>query len=203
MTESGGPDRVKEFLGSAHVFASALGDIIERKVLRDSVGDELTVEQMRLLKLVSMREAHTIGDVASFLQISKAAASKTVDKLVRRELLRRSRSETDRRSIKLSLTEASRNLLALYDAERERKLAAIFDEALPEELHRMSELLDALSIRIVKHNSPPGKVCLQCGIYFRENCSLRNVLHQSCFHEQIPERKSGDLHSGTRAAAAP
>jgi DNA-binding MarR family transcriptional regulator len=66
-------------------------------------------------------------DVAAFLQISKAAASKTVDKLVRRELLRRSQSETDRRSIKLSLTESSRHLLALYDAERERKLAAIFD----------------------------------------------------------------------------
>ena len=152
---------------------------------------QLTVEQMQLLKLVSMREAHTIGDVAAFLEISKAAASKTVDKLVRRALLSRSQSETDRRSIKLSLTESSRHLLALYDAERERKLVAIFDEASPEELHRMSELLDALSIRIVKHSSPPGKVCLQCGIYFRENCSLRNVLHQSCFHEPRPERKSG------------
>jgi hypothetical protein len=59
----------------------------------------------------------------------------------------------------------------------------------------MSELLDALSIRIVKHNSPPDKVCLQCGIYFRENCSLRNILHQSCFHEQKQEPKSDYRHS--------
>ena len=195
MTDSSGPDRVKEFLGSAHVFASALGDVIERKLLQDSVGNELTVEQMQLLKLVSIREAHTIGDVAAFLKISKAAASKTVDKLVRRELLRRSPSEIDRRSIKLSLTETSRRLLALYESEREKKLSAVFDQALPEELHRMSELLDELSIRIVKHGSPPGKVCLQCGIYFRDNCALRNVLHQSCFHERKPQPGSGNANS--------
>jgi DNA-binding MarR family transcriptional regulator len=126
MAISSEPDRVKEFLGSAHVFSSAISGVIERKLLQDSVGGALTVEQMQLLKLVSMREAHTIGDVAAFLEISKAAASKTVDKLVRKALLSRIQSETDRRSIKLSLTESSRRLLALYDAERERKLAAIF-----------------------------------------------------------------------------
>jgi DNA-binding MarR family transcriptional regulator len=191
MIENSEPDRVKEFLGSAHIFARAISAVVERKLLQDSVGGELSVEQMPLLKLVGIGEAHTIGDVAAFLEIGKAAASKTVDKLARRALLSRSQSETDRRSIKLSLTESSRRLLALHDVDRERKLAAVFSEASPEELHRMSELLQELSIRIVKQSSPPGKVCLQCGIYLRENCSLRDILNQSCFHEQKPGRKSG------------
>ena len=188
------PDRVMEFLGSAHIFSSAISGVIERKLLQDSVGGALTVEQMQLLKWVSMREARIIDDVAAFLETSKAAACKTVDKLARKALLSRSRSETDRRSIKLSLTESSGRLLALCDAERERKLAAIFGDAAAEELHRMSELLDAFSIRIVKHSSLPGRVYLRCGIYFRDNCSPLNVLHQNCFHEQRPERKSGHAH---------
>jgi len=189
VNDSSEPDRIQKFLGSARVFANALDDVIERRLLRDSVGDELTVGQMQLLRMVSLREAHRIGDVAAFLEVSQAAASKTVHKMVRKGFLSRHQSETDRRSTKLSLTESSRRLLARYDAERENKLAAIFEEAPREDLHRLSGLLDALSIRMVGASSPPGRLCLRCGTYFRRDCPLRSALRQRCFHLEKPERE--------------
>src|SRR5512142_2915279 len=102
---------IDDFLGSAHVFASAVNDIVEARLLRDVAGDQITVSQLKLLKLVAMTDAQTIGDVASFLGVSNAAASKAVDKLVRRKLLRRDEGETDRRVIHLSLTAGSRRVL--------------------------------------------------------------------------------------------
>ena len=132
MTEDHATDLIDDFLGSAHVFASALADVIEEELLREVAENQITVSQLKLLKLVNLTEAQTIGDVAAFLGVSNAAASKAVDKLVRMMLLRRSEGETDRRAIHLSLTQPSRRLLAAYDAARRHKLQQIFGDFEPE-----------------------------------------------------------------------
>lgn len=87
-----------DFLGSAHVFSSAVSDVIEERLLAEVSGGLLTASQLKLLKLVAMADSHTIGDVAAFLGVSNAAASKAVDRLVRRNLLRRREDKKDRLS---------------------------------------------------------------------------------------------------------
>ena len=174
---------IDDFLGSAHVFASAVTEVIEDELLREVTDDQITVSQLKLLKLVSLAEAQTIGDVAAFLGVSNAAASKAVDKLVRMMLLRRSEVETDRRAIQLSLTQPSRRLLAAYDAARQRKLRLIFGGFDPEELEQAAVLLDKLSACIVGHSTKGEQMCLQCGIYFREKCVLRKLLDRRCLYQ--------------------
>lgn len=175
---------VNDFLGAAHVFATAVNVVIDEDLLRNASDGQLTVSQMKLLKLVGLNDTLTVGDVAAFLQVSKAAASKAVDKLVRKMFLQRSPGETDRRETCLSLTEQSRRLLARYNSAREQKLKEIFSLSVPAELRQVSGLLDCLSARIAIENSSaqPGKLCLQCGTYFRENCLLRTQLGRHCFH---------------------
>ncbi len=179
---------IDDFLGSAHVFASAVDHVIEAGVLRAVAGDQLTVSQLKLLKLVAITEAQTIGDVALFLGVSNAAASKAVDKLVRRKLLRRAEGEKDRRVIHLSLTAASRRVLAAYDAAKEHKLRHVFQDFADADLRRSAELLDRLSAGIVQHNEQ-DETCLQCGIYFRERCLVRQIVKRNCFYKR---RKNGD-----------
>src|SRR5512142_242543 len=104
------------------------------------------------MKLVAMTDAQRIGDVALFLGVSNAAASKAVDKLVRRKLLRRAEGEKDRRVIHLALTSASRRLLQAYEGAKEQKLQHIFGRFSEDDLRRASELLDLLSAGIVEHN---------------------------------------------------
>jgi len=187
MTENDTTDWINDFLGSAHVFASTVADVIEEELLREAGGDQITVSQLKLLKLVSLTEAQTIGDVAAFLGVSNAAASKAVDKLVRMMLLRRSEGEADRRAIHLSLTQLSRRLLDAYDEARRRKLQQVFGQLDPEELRQAALLLDRLSARIVEHSARAEQMCLQCGLYFREKCVLRNLLSRRCLYQHHKE----------------
>jgi DNA-binding MarR family transcriptional regulator len=184
MAGNGAEHVINDFLGSAHVFASAVTEVIEVALLREVAENQLTLAQLKLLRLVNVTEAQTIGGVAAFLGISNAAASKAVDKLVRMMLLRRSEAETDRRAIHLSLTQPSRRILAAYDAARERKLQQIFGTFPPDELERATALLDRLSSQIVGWSGEIGQICLQCGIYFREKCVLQKLLNRPCLFQR-------------------
>jgi DNA-binding MarR family transcriptional regulator len=186
MKEHG--EAINDFLGSAHVFAAAVTKVIEEELLREAVNNEITVSQLKLLKLVNISEARTIGDVAAFLGVSNAAASKAVDKLVRMMLLRRSEAEADRRSIHLSLTEPSRRMLAAYEAARQQKLRHLFGQFEEEELRRTTSFLDRLSVQIVGRRSNEGRLCLQCGIHFREKCVLYELLDRPCPFRPTKER---------------
>jgi len=170
-----------DFLGSARIFASALEEVVERRLLAEVAGERLTLSQFRLLQLVAVTDAHTISDVGLFLDVSNAAASKAVDKLVRRRLLRRAEGQPDRREIRLSLTESSKRLLAAYEHRRERKLSEVFRGFARDELKRTANLLDRLSVGLVQHH-PPGEICLQCGVYFRNQCLVRKLLRRDCFY---------------------
>ncbi len=174
---------IDDFLGSAHVFASTINVAVEARLLREVAGDQVTVSQLKLLKLVAITDAQTIGDVALFLGVSNAAASKAVDKLVRRKLLRREEGEKDRRVIHLSLTPASRRLLSAYEEGKLQRLQSVFENFSEEDLRRTSELLDRLSAGIVEQDGAE-EMCLQCGIYFRERCLVRQIAKRNCFYKR-------------------
>ena len=184
MTPNRSLREIEDFLGSAHVFASAIADIIEQGLLEKVTQGQVTASQMKLLKLVAMTDSYTLGDVAAFLRVSNAAASKAVDRLVRRNLLRRIEDQKDRRVLRLHLTPASRRLLAAYERARQRKLQSIFAQFPPEELRRVSELLDRLAADIVDHTSNPEELCLKCGIYFRDHCLVRQLVPRNCFYHR-------------------
>ncbi len=185
-------DLIQDFLGSATVFASTVREVIERKLLEEVVRPELTLSQFRLLKMVAMTDAQTIGDVARFLGVSNAAASKAVDKLVRRKFLRRTEAEVDRREIRLALTDASRKILEAYDARRDEKLAGVFKGFSRQDLERCADLLDRLSVGIVDHGANPEELCLQCGIYYRQKCIVRRLANRNCFYHGKRVRSSGN-----------
>lgn len=173
------------FLGSARVFAWSVREVLERVVLQEVAGDKLTFSQLKLLYLVEHTNEHTtIGDAAAFLGISNAAASKAVDKLVRRRLLRRAEIQADRRSSQLSLTEISRKLLEAYETARNERAARAFAQFSPEELQQSSELLDRLAGAIVQQGADPNQICLQCEIYYREKCRFGELGRRNCFYQR-------------------
>ena len=156
MGRAGTTELINDSLGSTHLFASAVGDAVENELLGEVAGSELTFSQFKLLKLVALTDAHTIGDVATFLGVSNAAASKAVDALVRRGLLSRTEAEADRRAVQLSLTEPSRRLLAAYNAAKNQRLGKIFRQFSAADLRRTADLLDRLSASILDHAAKPG-----------------------------------------------
>lgn len=198
MGRAGTAELINDFLGSTHVFASAVSEVVEKKLLEEVAPNQLTHSQFKLLKMVAQTDAQTIGDVAAFLGVSNAAASKAVDKLVRRKLLERSEGVADRRSIQLALTPTSRCLLEAYEAVKNRKLGQIFRQYSPAQLRRTTELLDRLSAGLVDHGAKPEELCLQCGIYFREKCLVRKLVRRNCFYHRHRSGENGRQASARR-----
>jgi DNA-binding MarR family transcriptional regulator len=179
---------VTNFLGSSHIFAFAVGHVIEEQLWREATGNQYSVQQLKLLKLVDIAGSHTISDVSAFLGVSNAAASKAVDKLAKMMLLRRSEGETDRRSIHLSLTGVGRRVLAAFETGIKQRVAEMLGDYAPEDLQRLIEMLDRLSARLVDHHARPDEICVQCGIYFVDKCLKREHLGRECLYTRQRER---------------
>jgi DNA-binding MarR family transcriptional regulator len=190
MASASTAELINDFLGSTQVFTSSVNEVIEARLLREVGPPQLTFSQFKLLKLVALTDAQTIGDVAAFLRVSNAAASKAVDKLVRQGLLVRKEAQSDRRAIQLSLTASSRQVLAAYNAAKDRKLSSVFREFRAEDLQRTADLLDRLSAGIVDHTAREEDICLQCGIYYRKKCLVRQLVRRNCIYHRQRSRKN-------------
>ncbi len=182
-----------EFLSSARVFAWSVREVIEHTVLREVAGDKLTFSQLKLLYLVAHTDTLNIGDAAAFLGVTCGAASRAVDKLVHRRLLRRIAPAEDRRSFRLSLTETSRKLMEAYQTARDYRAMMALKQFPEEELRRTSELLDLLAGAIVSSSANPDSVCMQCEIYYREHCRFGECGRRNCFyqHHKVRDQKAG------------
>ena len=179
MTAASRVQLIQDVLGSAHIFSTAVNDLMQER-LRHVIGEQLTFSQIQLLKLVARTDAYNISQVASYLGVSNAAASKAVDRLVRRDLVARSEAEGDRRAVELALTGEARRILDQYEAVTARVLEEIFGDFSSEGLRQISDLLDQLSVSLVDHNGHKEESCFRCGMFFREKCLLRGQSHRTC-----------------------
>ncbi len=184
-------DLINDFLGGMHVLASAIGGVMEDALLKEFAATELTIPQLKLLKLVATSEAQSIGDIAAFLGVSNAAASKAADRMVRRKLLRRAEGDSDRRTMLLTLTEAGRRIVQTYESARNKKLEKVFRHFEPGELRQTAAVMERLAVAIVSQSANPEDVCLQCKMYFREKCLMREISRHECFYVRYRSRDMG------------
>ena len=181
---------IQEFLGSVRVLSQTVRITVEEPLLGNLSGGRLSFPQYKLLRLVASADGHSIGEVATILGVSAAAASKGVDKLVRRRFLRRSEAKLDRRAMHLSLTEQGRRAIAAYEGARDAKLLAFFSGTPAAGLKRAIALLDNLSASLVEHGAAPEELCLQCGIYFPDKCIARQRGMRRCYMARLRAAKS-------------
>jgi DNA-binding MarR family transcriptional regulator len=186
-----GAAAVRDLVASATIFASTVNDLMEER-LQAVAGGRVTFAQLKVLTLVGRTEAPSVSDIASFLGISTAAASKTVDRLVRAGFLARTAATDDRRTVELSLTRNGARLVSRYEAEADEALSRTLRQASPGEARRTASLLDRLSLMLIEATDGNG-ACFRCGIHFRANCLLRNRSEdRTCY-----------LHLGERPDLAP
>jgi len=181
MRETQTRELAEDFLGSANIFANAISQVVERQFWLEATENQLGVTHLKVLKLVSRASPQTVTNVAAFLGVSNAAASKAVDGLVRRMLVRRVKGERDRRTMYLTLTGLGHKMIAQYDEIAHQKLTDVFHGFAQDDLQRVTELLDRLSVQIVDRLHQ-GEFCVQCGIYFRHDCPFKSLLQRQCLY---------------------
>ena len=114
--------------------------------------DRLTLSQYSLLTSLATGGAARISQLAGEAGIAPSTASRILDALERRDIVRRAPSAEDRRGVVVSLTDAGREALNRQDAwMRGRQIAFFADLPTTEQivvsdlLVRLSDLIDELS----------------------------------------------------------
>ena len=95
---------------------------------------DLSVPQFRSLAYISRHDAAALRDLAGHLGLTPPSASKLVDVLERRSLVKRGPSGRDRRRLTLSLTPAGRRVLQGAVSSAKEQLAARMEALPPREL---------------------------------------------------------------------
>lgn len=164
--------RVRRFLHQAHVFASAVQEILEEKYLRDASPLPVSVAQLRLLKLIALDGAHQVGEVAEFLGVSSPAASKSIDKLERQGLVTRVTSSGDRRVTLLLATTEGLGLVRRYEQAKAQRLGPVLERVGATEIEQLTRLLERFSTLLYGAEEAPMAHCLRCAAYGHDKCSL-------------------------------
>jgi DNA-binding MarR family transcriptional regulator len=104
---------------------------------------DITVEQFHVLRYVR-RGPGSMSELATAKNISRPAISQAVDVLVKKGLLTRIQSTTDRRYVELALTEAGNSLLDAVFKENRGWMKERMATLSAEELESISKAMDAL-----------------------------------------------------------
>ncbi|MBI2503169.1 MAG: MarR family transcriptional regulator [Candidatus Latescibacteria bacterium] len=176
----------RQFLHHAHIFASTVREILEEKYLRQTTTLDVTVPQFNLLKLIAHNGKHQVGELASFLGVSQAAASKNVDKLVRLKLIIREVQQSDRRAASLSLTHKGKSVIHRYEALKEEKLKEILESLTAGELATLMQGLEKVAHLILEKELDRNR-CMRCNAYYVKSCLLK-PLCGNCLYLQTRER---------------
>jgi DNA-binding MarR family transcriptional regulator len=139
---------VEAFLVSFDALASAV-----RRARGGTARDgELTLSQYGLLQALSGRQAARVRDLAEEAGIAPSTATRILDALERRSIVRRTRSPEDRRGVTVSLTDEGRQALNNQDAWLRGRQRSFYDglppierELAPDLLVRLAGLIDDLA----------------------------------------------------------
>jgi DNA-binding MarR family transcriptional regulator len=90
-----------------------------------AVDADVTLPQFRALMVLATRGPQRPADISAELDVVPSTGSRMVDRLVRKGLLRRTRTPIDRRVVRLRLTPAGRDLVEDVVKRRRTELRAI------------------------------------------------------------------------------
>ncbi len=160
---------------SSHIFSSTVRDVLEAGLLREVTTLPLTFPQFHLLKLMALGDRHQVGDVAGYLGVSTAAASKNIEKLRRYGLLLRRRCEWDRRVKLLAVSPKGLRLIRRYEEHKSAHLCGTLRSFEPGEIDQLSGLLERFAVSLLKTESLDNGACLLCGGYLDDRCPVGHV----------------------------
>jgi DNA-binding MarR family transcriptional regulator len=141
-------DEVDTFLLSFDAFAQAV-----RRARGGTARDGgLTLSQYGLLQTLSGRDAARVRDLADEAGVAPSTATRILDALERRAIVRRTRAPDDRRGVSVSLTDEGRAALDSQDEWMRACQRAFFEglpaverELAPDLLVRLAALIDELA----------------------------------------------------------
>jgi DNA-binding MarR family transcriptional regulator len=95
-------------------------------------GEEVTLTQYRSLVVLASRGPQGVASLAEAVAVTPPTASRLVERLVKKGLVRRRTDRHDRRQVRIALTESGRHLIDAVSARRRQEIATLLDAVAPE-----------------------------------------------------------------------
>lgn len=175
----------------------AIQETVESKLQMELAGDRLSRSQWKLLEIFTTTTVGNVTEVAAYLGVSTAAASKAVDRLVRLNLLERTIDTLDRRHVRLALSPEGERLARAFLDGLHVRLQGLLGESGTSDLAEIRRLLDQLTARVLNAVGNPSGICLQCGLNAREACLVDEILRRDCLFHVLQR------NNGARARTSP
>jgi len=110
-----------------------------------AAAEETTIAQYRALVVLASRGPQRLVDLAAALEVTPSTAGRMGDRLVRKGLIRRQRSRSDRRSVQMSITPAGRAVVDQATARRRELLTQILRRLPAAQQAAVASALDAFA----------------------------------------------------------
>lgn len=115
-----------ELIDAFVVASRALVGIVARSLA--GAGQDVTLSQYRALVILSTEGPQRIIDLATHLGVTASTASRMIDRLVRKRLVRRRQARDDRRSLRIDLTASGRDVVDETSRRRRIEIERIMQE---------------------------------------------------------------------------
>lgn len=106
---------------------------IEERAIKTGDYKELTVNDMHVIEAIDTQEPKNMSTVAKALSVTTGTLTISVNGLVKKGYVNRTRSEEDRRVVLISLTEKGRRAFAQHQQFHQQMIDAIVDGLTEEE----------------------------------------------------------------------
>ncbi len=152
------------------IFVNVIERVLTERALEGAPCCDLSDSQWQGLLFVQRHRKCSIRHLAEGLGVSHPAAVKLVERLVRKELLERHESETDRRVVELQLSAHGRRCADYVRDQRARGLERIMAQLESEDADRLRRGLHAFVQAALDSEQTVNTVCLRCGVEHVGEC---------------------------------
>lgn len=160
---------------ASDLFVAIIEKLITQRMLDESFEQQVTPSQLVALRYLSLNESSLMSDVAEGLGISFPAATKTIDRLVRKGLANRAEDSSDRRVVRIRLTDRGKGLVSDIYRERRRRLGTVLERLDPAALSTLHRSMETFITSAIDDQGTAESVCLHCGSEHHESCPVKKA----------------------------
>ena len=119
----------------------------EKEQLAKSKFNDLSINDLHVIHIISLKENITCSQIANLLSFSRAALSKTMDKLEKLNYIKRVPNSKDRRSYLIKLTKKGRLLRRLHNSQHIKYTESLIKDLNLEEKEKLNYSLN----KVINH----------------------------------------------------
>jgi DNA-binding MarR family transcriptional regulator len=158
---------------ASDLFVAIIEKLMTQRMLDQSFEQQVTPAQLLAVRYLSLNESSLMSDVAEGLGISFPAATKTIDRLVRKDLASRFEDPHDRRVVRIRLTDRGKKLVTDVYKERSRRFADVLERLDLAARDGLQKTMEAFITAAIDDKDTVDTVCLHCGSEHHDSCPVK------------------------------